>query len=69
MGILALPIVSGHEAGYDWAEKAEKNGISDPDECGGNSNSFNEGCQAYGEEQKDEQDLTGDQDDSLVADD
>ena len=28
MGILALPIVSGHEAGYDWAEKAEKNGIS-----------------------------------------
>lgn len=35
---------SGHEAGYNWAEE---NGISDESDCQGNSNSFNEGCQAY----------------------
>lgn len=35
---------SGHEAGYQWA--AEK-GITDPDECGGNSDSFIEGCISY----------------------
>lgn len=39
---------SGHEAGYEWAEE---NGIDDPDDCGGNSDSFIEGCQAYAEEQ------------------
>lgn len=38
---------SGHEAGYEWAET---NGISDPDDCGGNSESFIEGCQAYVQE-------------------
>lgn len=38
---------SGHQAGYDWAEE---NGISDPDDCDGNSNSFIEGCQEYAEE-------------------
>ena len=38
---------SGHEAGYDWAEDK---GITDIDDCGGNSNSFIEGCQAYVEE-------------------
>ncbi len=38
---------SGHEAGYDWA--SEK-GITDPDDCGGNSNSFIEGCRSYAEE-------------------
>jgi len=38
---------SGHEAGYDWAEEK---GITDPDDCGGNSNSFIEGCRAYAEE-------------------
>lgn len=40
---------SGHEAGYQWAEE---NGIDDPDTCGGNSNSFIEGCQSYAEEQQ-----------------
>jgi hypothetical protein len=40
---------SGHEAGYQWAEE---NGIDDPDNCGGNSNSFIEGCQSYAEEQQ-----------------
>jgi len=38
---------SGHEAGYNWAEK---NGIIDPGDCGGKSNSFIEGCEAYAEE-------------------
>lgn len=39
---------SGHEAGYRWAESK---GITDPDECGGKSWSFIEGCRAYAEEQ------------------
>ena len=43
---------SGHEAGYDWAER---NDITDPDDCGGNSESFIEGCRAFAEEQQDDQ--------------
>lgn len=40
---------SGHEAGYEWAER---NGISDGDDCDtagehSNSPSFAEGCHAY----------------------
>ncbi len=35
---------SGHEAGYEWAEM---HGIEDMDGCGGNSDSFIEGCQSY----------------------
>jgi hypothetical protein len=46
---------SGHDAGYQWAEE---NGITDPDECDGNSESFIEGCQAYAEEQSDENEET-----------
>jgi hypothetical protein len=38
---------SGHEAGYAWAED---NGVSDEYDCDGNSNSFNEGCMAYVQE-------------------
>lgn len=38
---------SGHEAGYQWAEEHD---ITDPDDCGGNSESFIEGCKAYAEE-------------------
>ena len=38
---------SGHEAGYVWAERK---GITDESNCSGNSNSFNEGCQAWVEE-------------------
>ena len=38
---------SGHEAGYKWAEE---HGITDPDDCSGNSQSFIEGCKAYAEE-------------------
>ena len=42
---------SGHEAGYAWAEEK---GITDPENCGGNSWSFIEGCQAYAEEHEGE---------------
>lgn len=38
---------SGHEAGYEWAEGHD---IHDPDDCGGNSESFIEGCRTYAEE-------------------
>jgi hypothetical protein len=37
----------GHDAGYDWAQENE---VTDPSDCGGNSASFIEGCEAYGEE-------------------
>lgn len=38
---------SGHEAGYQWAENHD---ITDPDDCGGDSESFIEGCQSYANE-------------------
>jgi len=47
MGYPCTEDCSGHEAGYEWAEEQ---GITDPDDCGGNSDSFIEGCQAYAEE-------------------
>jgi hypothetical protein len=37
----------GHEAGYEWAQDK---GITDSDQCGGKSWSFEEGCRAYAEE-------------------
>lgn len=37
---------SGHEAGFQWAAEHE---IADPGDCGGTSDSFIEGCQAFGE--------------------
>lgn len=40
---------SGHEAGYEWAEQ---HNIDDEGDCNGNSTSFNEGCEAFVEEQK-----------------
>ena len=48
---------SGHEAGYAWAEE---NGIDDPDDCGGRSQSFIEGCQDYAEQQQAETYVTED---------
>ena len=42
---------SGHEAGFEWAED---NDITDESDCGGNSNSFIEGCQAWVEEKESE---------------
>jgi hypothetical protein len=38
---------SGHEAGYEWAEE---NDITDADDCDGDSQSFNEGCETWVEE-------------------
>ena len=38
---------SGHKAGYAWAERK---GITSPDDCGGKSQSFIEGCKAYAED-------------------
>ena len=35
---------SGHEAGWRWARSHH---VTDPDRCGGNSESFREGCLAY----------------------
>lgn len=37
---------SGHDAGFEWARE---NGVTDPSECGGNSQSFIEGCETYAE--------------------
>lgn len=37
---------SGHEAGW---ERAEDHSVTDESECGGNSESFREGCVAYAE--------------------
>ena len=51
---------SGHEAGYEWAEQ---NGITDESECDGNSNSFNEGCQAWVEENEPSSRTDDDQED------
>ncbi|KUM25928.1 hypothetical protein AU467_23960 [Mesorhizobium loti] len=42
---------SGHETGYDWAAR---NDITDERDCDGDSQSFNEGCQAYVEEHTDD---------------
>lgn len=42
---------SGHKAGYRWAED---NSITDPGDCGGNSQSFIEGCEAWAEENEDD---------------
>ncbi|OJU08829.1 MAG: hypothetical protein BGN86_03675 [Caulobacterales bacterium 68-7] len=49
---------SGHEAGYEWAEL---HGIEDPDDCGGNSYSFIEGCVLYAQERAEEADPSGDE--------
>lgn len=42
---------SGHDTGYAWAEQ---NDLVDPDDCGGNSQSFIEGCQDYAEARQQE---------------
>lgn len=47
MGYPCIEDCSGHEAGYDWAEEQ---GITGPNDCDGNSDSFIEGCEAYAEE-------------------
>jgi hypothetical protein len=49
---------SGHDAGYQWAEE---HGIDDADDCGGNSSSFIEGCQAYVEDNATETNVASDE--------
>lgn len=39
---------SGHKAGYEWAQKKA---ILAEEDCGGNSNSFIEGCKIWAREQ------------------
>lgn len=53
-GVPCTKDCSGHEAGYNWAKA--KN-ITDPKQCGGNSNSFNEGCRVWAELQMLSKDL------------
>jgi len=43
----------GHDAGYEWAQEQ---GITDPDDCDGNSQSFIEGCEEAAEEAAEEED-------------
>jgi hypothetical protein len=42
----------GHDAGEEWAEE---NGITDAYDCGGNTNSFIEGCEDYVNQMNEEQ--------------
>lgn len=44
---------SGHEAGFAWAQE---NDIADASDCGGNSQSFIEGCEAFAEERQEQAD-------------
>ncbi|TIS59547.1 MAG: hypothetical protein E5W93_11525 [Mesorhizobium sp.] len=53
-------VCSGHEAGYDGAARID---IADERDCDGDSQSFNEGCQAYVEEQADDVSRKGQSDD------
>lgn len=68
-GYVCTQDCSGHEAGYEWAEE---NDIEDPDDCGGNSYSFIEGCESYAEEQQswyDSYDSYYEEEDSYYEDD
>lgn len=51
-GNTCLTDCSGHQAGYDWAEE---NDIDDEYDCSTPSDSFNEGCQSYVEENNGEE--------------
>lgn len=44
---------SGHEAGFQWAQDQD---IDDASDCGGNSQSFIEGCEAFAEARQEEAD-------------
>ena len=44
---------SGHEAGFEWAQE---NDVNDSSECGGNSQSFLEGCEAFAEARQEQAD-------------
>ncbi len=40
---------SGHEAGFQWAQDQD---VTDSSECGGKSNSFIEGCEAFAQQRE-----------------
>ncbi|MCI4567202.1 hypothetical protein [Lysobacter sp. CFH 32150] len=44
---------SGHEAGFAWAQE---NDVADASDCGGNSQSFVEGCEAFAQERQEQAD-------------
>jgi len=44
---------SGHEAGFEWAQQ---NDVTDTYNCGGNSQSFIEGCEAFAEQRQEQAD-------------
>lgn len=54
--LFLLPVIAaageGHDAGYEWAQDQ---GITDPDDCDGNSQSFIEGCEEAAEEAMEEE--------------
>jgi hypothetical protein len=60
MGYPCTEDCSGHKAGYEWAEE---NDIDDSFDCSGNSDSFNEGCESYVEEQEEEEEEEDDYED------
>ena len=45
---------SGHEAGFEWARDNE---VTDESECGGNSQSFHDGCVQFAEERQEQADI------------
>jgi hypothetical protein len=47
---------SGHEAGFEWAREHD---VTDESECGGTSQSFQEGCQSYAQALEDRVDDAG----------
>jgi len=56
---------SGHEAGFEWARDQ---GVTDSSECGGQSVSFEEGCQVYAQAIEDRVDDARSEDESGDAD-
>ena len=45
---------SGHEAGFEWARDNE---VTDESDCGGNSQSFYDGCVQFAEERQEQADM------------
>lgn len=42
---------SGHQAGFDWAQEKD---LTDESECGGDSQSFIEGCEQFVQDRRDQ---------------
>lgn len=59
-GNACLGDCSGHQAGYQWAQQHD---IEDESSCSVNSNSFNEGCRTFIEENSNSLDAVDQADD------